>query len=70
MGMRKRARVFREIGVVAELEKLNKKADVIIGIMQTPRNMVVKTMEIVGNGVSIIGILAIVELIRNWIIGG
>ena len=68
--MRKRARVFREIGVVAELEKLNKKADVIIGIMQTPRNMVVKTMEIVGNGVSIIGILAIVELIRNWIIGG
>ena len=68
--MRKRARVFREIGVVAELEKLNKKADDIIGIMQKPRNMVVKTMEIVGNGVSIIGILAIVELIRNWIIGG
>ena len=68
--MRKRVRVFREIGVVAELEKLNKKADVIIGIMQKPRNMVVKTMEIVGNGVSIIGILAIVELIRNWIIGG
>jgi hypothetical protein len=68
MGMRKR--VFREIGVVAELEKLNKKADVIIGIMQTPRNKVLKTMEIVGNGVTIIGILAIIELIRRWIIGG
>ena len=68
MGMRKR--VFRGIGVVAELEKLNKKADVIIGIMQTPRNKVLKTMEIAGNAVTIIGILAIVELIRRWIIGG
>ena len=70
MGMRKRVRVFREIGGVAELEKLNKKADVIIGIMQKPQNMVVKVMEIVGNAVGIISILAIVELIRTWIIGG
>ena len=68
--MRKRARLFREIGVVAELEKLNKKADVIIGIMQTPRNKLLKLMEIVGNVASIIGILAIIDLIRNWIIGG
>ena len=63
-------RVFREMGGVAELIKLNKKADVIIGIMQTPQNMVVKVMEIVGNAVGIISVLAIVELIRNWIIGG
>ena len=68
--MRKRARVFREIGVVAELEKLNKKADDIIGIMQKPRNMAVKVMEIIGNAVGIISILSIVELIRRWIIGG
>jgi hypothetical protein len=68
MGMRKR--VFREMGGVAELVKLNKKADVIIGIMQKPQNMVVKVMEIVGNAVGIISVLAIVELIRRWIIGG
>ena len=65
-----RKRVFREMGGVAELVKLNKKADVIIGIMQKPQNMVVKVMEIVGNAVGIISILAIVELIRTWIIGG
>ena len=65
-----RRRVFRKMGGVAELVKLNKKADVIIGIMQTPQNMVVKVMEIVGNAVGIISVLAIVELIRNWIIGG
>ena len=70
IGMKKSARVFREIGVVAELEKLNKKADVIIGIMQKPVNKLYKIMEIVGNVVGIISILAIVELIRNWIIGG
>ena len=68
--MRKRKRVFREMGGVVELVKLNKKADVIIGIMQTPRNMVVKVMEIVGNVVGIISILTIIDLIRNWIIGG
>ena len=65
-----RKRVFREIGVVAELKKLNKKADVIIDIMQTPRNKVLKLMEIVGNIASIIGTLAIIDLIRNWIAGG
>jgi hypothetical protein len=68
MGMRKR--VFREIGVVAELVKLNKKADNIIGIMQKPQNKVLKIMEIIGNAAGIISILAIVELIRSWIIGG
>jgi hypothetical protein len=68
MGMRKR--VFREMGGVAELVKLNKKADVIIGIMQKPVNKLYTIMEIVGNAAGIISILAIVELIRNWIIGG
>jgi len=63
-------RVFREMGGAAELVKLNKKADVIIGIMQTPQNKLLKLMEIVGNAASIIGILAIIDLIRNWIIGG
>jgi len=68
--MRKRARVFRESGGVAELVKLNKKADVIIGIMQKPVNKLYKIMEIAGNVVGIISILTIIELIRNWIIGG
>jgi len=56
--------------VIAELSGLNKKVDVIIGIMQTPENKLLKLMEIIGNAVGIIGILAIIELIRNWIVGG
>ena len=42
--------------IVTELEKLNKKANVIIGIMLTPEKKHVRIMEIVGNAVSIIGI--------------
>ena len=56
--------------VISELKELNEKADVIIGIMQTPENKFLKFMEIIGNAVGIIGILAIVDLIRNWILGG
>ncbi|MDR1802441.1 MAG: hypothetical protein LBQ94_02440 [Treponema sp.] len=56
--------------IVTELEKLNKKVDVIIEIMLTPEKKYVKIMEIVGNAVSIFGILAIFDLIRNWITGG
>jgi len=56
--------------VVTELENLNEKADVIIGIMLTPGNKFLKLMEIVGNAVGIIGILAVVDLIRHWIVGG
>ena len=56
--------------VIAELVELNKKADVIVGIMQKPESKFLKLMEIVGNAVGIIGILAIVDVIRNWILGG
>jgi hypothetical protein len=56
--------------VITELAELNKKVDVIIGIMNEPENKFLKFMEIVGDAVGIIGILAIVDIIRNWILGG
>ena len=56
--------------VITELAELNKKVDVIIGIMNEPENRFLKLMEIVGDAVGIIGILAIVDIIRNWILGG
>jgi hypothetical protein len=51
--------------IVTELEKLNKKADVIIEIMLTPEKKYVKIMQIIVNAVGIIGILSIVELVRS-----
>jgi hypothetical protein len=56
--------------VITELAELNKKVDVIIGIMKEPENKFLKLMEITGDAVGIIGILAIVDIIRNWILGG
>jgi len=56
--------------IITELSALNKKADIIIGIMQKPENKFMKVMEIIGNAVGILSILAIVDIIRTWIFGG
>ena len=56
--------------MVNELTELNKKVDVIIGIMNKPENKFLKILEFLSNAVGIIGILAIVEIIRIWILGG
>jgi len=56
--------------IVSELKALNEKADAIIGIMQRPENRLYRLLEILSNAVGIIGVLAIVELVRTWISGG
>ena len=56
--------------VIRELTELNKKVDVIVDILKKPENKYLKLMEIVGNAVGIIGILAIVDIIKTWILGG
>jgi len=56
--------------IIAELKELNQKVDVIVNILKRPESKLLKLLEIVGNAVGIIGILAIVDIIRNWILGG
>ena len=56
--------------VIAELTEINKKVSIIVDILQKPESKYLKLMEIVGNAVGIIGILAIVDIVRNWILGG
>ena len=56
--------------VVAELSELNKKAEVIIAILKTPENKFTRILRIGGNIVAIAGILTIVDILRNWILGG
>lgn len=56
--------------VVNELSKLNSKVDKIIGIMEKPESRVLKIMTIIGNAATIAGLLAVAEIIRNWITGG
>jgi hypothetical protein len=49
---------------------LNQRVNVIVDILKKPESRLLKLLEIVGNAVGIIGILAIVDIIRNWIFGG
>jgi preprotein translocase subunit Sss1 len=57
--------------ILEELKSMNAKLDVIIGILSKPeRSVKSRVFEIVGTGVSILGILGIIDIIRNWIIGG
>jgi len=52
--------------VVKELEELNKKVDMIIGIMNRPNSRFGRILETVGTVVSIFSILSIIDIIRNW----
>jgi hypothetical protein len=44
--------------------------DEMLAVLKKPENIFFKIMEIVGDAVGIIGILVVVDIIRNWILGG
>ena len=55
--------------IVEKLDDINKTLKGIQGILRTPENKVMTIFKYVGAGVSALGFLSIVELIRQWIIG-
>jgi hypothetical protein len=56
--------------VVGQLKEINSKLDTIIGTMKRPGSVIEKVLEYGGAGVSILGILSIIDIIRTWIFGG
>jgi len=52
---------------VKQLEELNRKLDVIIGIMNKPDNKFGRILETTGTVVGIFSILSIIDIIRNWL---
>jgi len=50
-----------------QLERINQKLDEMIGIMKKPENKLLRILEIIGNVVTIVSVLAIIEIIQNWI---
>jgi hypothetical protein len=56
--------------VIGQLKEINSKLDTIIGVMGKPGSVMEKVLEYGGAGVSIRGILSIIDLIRTWIFGG
>jgi preprotein translocase subunit Sss1 len=52
-----------------QLEMINSKLDTIINIMKKPGNKFIGILEVVAAGISVLGILSIMDIIRNWIGG-
>jgi len=56
--------------IVEKLDEINKTLESIQKILKTPENRVMTVFKYVGAGVSALGFLSIVELIRQWIMRG
>jgi preprotein translocase subunit Sss1 len=56
--------------IIEQLERMNKTLEGILDFMKKPESTINKVLEYGGAGVSILGILGIVDIIRNWIFGG
>ena len=53
--------------VIKELAELNKKADIMIGIMQKPENKIIKALEIAGTVITVVSLLSVIDIIRIWL---
>jgi hypothetical protein len=56
--------------VVEKLDNINKTLEGIRQILSAPENKVMTVFKYVGAGVSALGFLSIVEIIRQWIMRG
>jgi hypothetical protein len=56
--------------VIGQLKLVNSKLDVIIGVLKKPENKMARVFEITATGVGILGVLSIIDIIRNWLSGG
>ena len=52
------------------IQHMSDTLDEVLEIMKKPKNMFVKVLEIAGAVVSVLAILGVIEVIRNWIFGG
>jgi hypothetical protein len=56
--------------VIEQLKEINSKMDTIIATIKYPKSVVEKVLEYGGAGVSILGILSIIDIIKTWLFGG
>ena len=56
--------------VPQKLDKINQTLEKILGVMQKPKNKIIRVFETIALVASATGILYFIDVIRNWIIGG
>jgi preprotein translocase subunit Sss1 len=56
--------------IVEKLDNINKTLEGILNVLSTPENKAMTVLKYAGAGVSALGLLGIVEIVRQWIMGG
>jgi len=56
--------------IVERLDNINNTLECMLGVMKKPESKVMTVLKYAGAVVGVLGILTIVELIRQWIMGG
>jgi len=56
--------------VAEKLDDINKTLEGILKTLNKPENKVMTIFKITGAGVSALGFLSIIDILRRWIIGG
>jgi len=56
--------------VVEKLDCINHTLEKMLTVMQRPKNKFIQVLEVFTLGVTALGVLYFIDLIRHWIIGG
>jgi preprotein translocase subunit Sss1 len=56
--------------VIEQLRKMNQTFERMLAVMEKPENKILRVLQVVGAGVGALGFLGLIDIIRNWIIGG
>ncbi|MDR1351928.1 MAG: hypothetical protein LBK05_01495 [Treponema sp.] len=56
--------------VIEQLQQMNRTFERMLAVMEKPENKILRVLQVVGVGVGALGFLGLVDIIRNWIIGG
>jgi preprotein translocase subunit Sss1 len=56
--------------IVKQLEHINETLEGMLEFMKKPESKFLKVLEVTGAGVSILGVLSVIDIIRTWITGG
>jgi preprotein translocase subunit Sss1 len=56
--------------VIEQLRQMNQTFEKMLAVMEKPENKILRVLQVIGAGVGALGFLGLIDIIRNWIIGG
>ncbi|GHU39564.1 hypothetical protein FACS1894190_04860 [Spirochaetia bacterium] len=56
--------------IVEKLDHIGGTLDEILALLKKPENKILRAVNIIGAGVAALSFLSIVDVTRNWIVGG